>query len=374
MVGLNQSFKKVFVAPEDNAIPTTATDTTADLTDGQIGIFDATTYAAVATPTAANNKGIIIAQGTPDQGGLPGGAGIRNESDKLAKIIQSGKITKWEAKLANAGQSRIIVIGNLGDGTNTDTISGKCDEIKNIYLDLSGAPIKNLVPGTSLIRHYAVEGPCCDSCGDNCAEVADGYFRDEFYNLMTQDTLPGGQKLTDYVKITKIDQTIAGTDYYGLQFESAFVDHETSECYFDIFPYNAEPVIINASTYDPDWHDGPCTNEYAVTVTQELVLPNGDGEYVIRLEEKSKMWDYRYYPRDPALRLATGTKLYTDPTATYDEYILRFNFDYKVGGWSDTYVDSYEVHVFFQSGHGKDFVTAINGYTTLDALDVPANN
>src|SRR5699024_3016288 len=158
----NQSFKKVFVAPEDNAIPTTATDTTADLTDGQIGIFDATTYAAVATPTAANNKGIIIAQGTPDQGGLPGGAGIRNESDKLAKIIQSGKITKWEAKLANAGQSRIIVIGNLGDGTNTDTISGKCDEIKNIYLDLSGAPIKNLVPGTSLIRHYAVEGPCCD--------------------------------------------------------------------------------------------------------------------------------------------------------------------------------------------------------------------
>lgn len=367
MVGLNQDFKKVFVATNPALITTGSTNT---LASGRIGIYNADTYQAVAAPSWPTVPGIIIAQGTPDLSGLPKGAGIRNETDKT-KVILGTKITGWRGHEATTGQNEIIAIGY--DGTDdTKTISGRCDEVKNIYIKLTGKPISDLFPG-GIIKHFAVQGPCCDGCGDQCADIDGCYFRDAFIELIEQDTLIAGIPFTDYVQVTALDGTDGDDNAVcGIQFESAFVDRTTDACYFDIFPYNADPIHIEVSSYDPDWHGDACVNEFPVTVVQELEYPSGVGEYVIRLEEKSKMWDHRYYSRDLGIRQAEGTVLNTDPTLNYDEYTLEFEVTYSVLGWSDTYTDKYEVHVFFPTGTGTPFQTAINTYVASTNSGLPA--
>lgn len=369
MVGLNQSFRKVFVATNPTLITAGSTNT---LALGRIGLYNADTYAAVAAPVVSTTPRLIIAQGTPDQSTLPKGAGIRNETDKT-KVIVGRKITGWRGKKANAGQVGIITVGYDGTDT-TKTLTGKCDETKYLYIRLTGKPIEDLYPGGT-IKMYAVTGPCCDTCGDNCADIASPYFRDAFYDLITQDLIIAGIPFTNYVQVTKTDGTNEDdVDVYGLQFTSAFVERTSNACYFDLFPYNADPIHIEISSYDPDWHDSPCTDDYPVTVIQEVTYPNGSGEFVMRLEAESKMWDYRYYSRDLATRQAEGTVLITDPTLDYDEFTLEYSVDYKVLGWSDVYTDTYQVHVFFPTTTGDPFETAINGYVASAGVGLPAVN
>lgn len=369
MVGLNQSFKKVFVATNPTLITTGSTNT---LALGRIGIYNANTNVAVAAPSWPTVPGIFIAQGTPDQSNLPKGAGIRNETDK-SKVILGKKIVGWRGKKGRTGQNEIVTVGY--DGTDeTKTMTGRCDETKHLYLKLTGKPIENLYPG-GVIKHYAVTGPCCDSCGDNCAEIEDGFFRDAFYDLILQDLIIAGIPFTDYLTVTKTDGTdTEGVDVYGLSFTSAFVNRVTNACYYDIFPYEADPIHIQISSFDPDWHEGLCENEYPVTRIQEATYPAGNGEYVIRMEEQSKMMDMRYYSRDLAVRLAEGTVLNTDPALTYDQFSLDFEVEYKVLGWSDVYRDRYTLIVYFPIGTGDPFETAINTYVTSAAVGLPPVN
>lgn len=368
MVGQNQSFRKVFVATNGTLITTGDTST---LAFGRIGLYNADTYTAIAAPTVTNTPRLLIAQGTPDQSALPKGAGIRNETDK-AKVIVGRKIVGWRGKKGGTGQPGIVAVGYDGDDC-TKTISGKCDETKYLYIRLTGKPIEDLYPGGT-IKMYVVTGPCCDTCGDNCEDVEGSYFRDAFYDLITQDNIIAGIPLTDYVEVTKLDGSDdeCDQDAYGLQFKSAFVNRVSNQCYFDLFPYNADPIHIEISSYDPDLHGSPCTNDYPVTVIQEVEYPHGTGEYVMRLERLSKMWDSRYFSKDDiALRAAEGTQLVTDPTLVYDEYTVEYEIEYKVGGWSDVYRDRYQLQVFFPTGNGTAFQTAMNTYVTSAGVGLP---
>lgn len=363
MAGLNQNFKKVFVTNNNTLL---AAGTTTDLADGQMGIFDAETYAATAAPTWGTSKGIMIVEGTPDLSDLPAGAGIRNETDK-SKVILGKKITGWRKKAYSAGQNQIMTIGWDGNADNKDTknMSVKCDEIKHLYIRLTGKPIEDLFPRGYLL-HVQAQGPCCTTCGDSCADIDPTDLRDQFYDAIVGHTFLGGIALTKYITVTKLDTTsTAGDPVVGLQFESAFVERADSTFYFDLFPYNNEPVIIEVSEWNPDWHGDPsrCISTYPVTETQALEYPFGEGGYVMRYEAKARNWDFREYSKDIAIRQAEGQTLNTIPTNNYDKYTLTFEYSYKVLGWSDTYVDVYDVEVFVATGQTA-FATAINAYIT----------
>jgi hypothetical protein len=358
MVGLNSTFKKVFVVTNNTLL---ASGSTFDLAPGQLGIFNADTYAADATPTWGEEKGIIIAQGTPDMSDMPKGAGQRNETDKT-KVILGKKITGWRKKTYAAGQTNVVTIGYDGTDT-TKNMEVKCDEVKHLYIRLTGKPIEDFMPGGYLL-HVQAQGPCCDTCGDNCADVDPTALRNEFYDRIMEHTILGGTKLSKFVTVTKTDGTNAdGDPVVGLKFESGFVERASSKVYFDLFPYNAEPVFIELSEYNPDWHGERCATTYPVTVLQNAAYPMGAGGWLMRYEAYAKGWDMRYYHDDMALRQAYGDYLNTDPSQNYDKYTLSFDFQYKVLGWSDVYTDRYDVEVFVQAGNTV-FATQINNYVT----------
>lgn len=367
MVGLNQNYSKVFVIPAGKTLLAAGTTTALDTT-GQLGIFNAATYAAVAAPTFPAVKAILFAQGTPDLSALPVPAGVRNETDK-SHIIQARKIVGWKGKQGQTGQNQIVTVGYDGTDT-TKTISGRCDEIKHLYIRFTGKPIENLSPGGYIV-HVQANGPCCDTCGDNCSDVVGCTFRDQFYDELMTRQFPGGILVSKYVNITKLDGTNTTPDpdvaVCGLRFESAFVGRTTNLCYYDIFPYEADPIHIEITTYDPDWNASPCPDsDFPITELQAVEYAVGSGEAIIRIEERSKMDDYRFFSRDLGIRLAEGTTLYTNPAATYDEYILTFDFDWSVLGWSEIYNDRYDLHFYFVTGsaEGTAFRTAMNTYVT----------
>lgn len=361
MVGLNQRFHKIFVAT--NATPlTTANKTTTDLTSGQYGLFDGTTYASMgATPTYSTNKSFIIAQGTPDVSGIPKGGGIRNETDKTDHAIRGAAIVGWRGKKYQAGQQEIVTIGYDGTDT-TKSMTGQCDEIKNLYIKLTGKPIENLFPGGT-IRQYAVQGPCCDTCGDSCANIDPNIWVDGFISQINQDTFLGGIPITKFISITKLTGTdVSSNTVVGLRITGAFVEPISDLCYFDIFPYNADPVHIQVSEYNPDYHGSRCETTFPVTRIQEATYTFGSGQEVMRLEALSKMWDGRYYSDDLAIRKAEGQYLFTDPTLNYDQYVLDFDVDYMVLGWSNSYRDRYSVEFYFPTTTGTPFQAQINAY------------
>lgn len=362
MVGLNQNFRKVFVTTNNTLL---ASGTTTNLAAGQLGIFNSDTYVATNAPNWATAKGILIAQGTEDLSAMPKGAGIRNETDKT-KTILGHEILRWRTKAYQAGQTNIMTIGWDGVNGNKDTknMTVKCDEIKHLYIRLTGKPIENLVPGGYLL-HVEANGPCCDNCGDSCDSVDPTSVRDEFYDRIIEHTFLGGIPLTKYVTVTKLTTTnTAGDPCVGLQFESGFVERTSDACYFDLFPYNSDPIHIQLSEWNPDWHGTPerCTSTYPIMVIQDVAYPAGAGEAVMRYEAYGHGWDNRDYNKfDIALRKAEGQHLYTDPSLNYDLYQLTYRFKYKVLGWSDVYTDTYDIDVFVPTGQ-TGFKTAVNTY------------
>lgn len=356
MVGLNQNFRKVFVTTNTTILASGSA--TSDLAVGQLGIFNADTNVALgSTFTYPTVKGFYVAQGTPDLSYMPKGAGIRNETDK-SKVVMGKNIVGYWGKAAATGASDIVAVGY--DGTDTSkTMSGSCDQIKHLYVKITGKPIENLFPGGT-IRHYQVQGPCCDTCGDSCASVTDSTWVDGLIDQINADTFLGGIPITKFIKVTKLS---SGSSY-GIKFESAWVDRTTDSCYFNIFPYNADPIYIQLSEYNPDWHGSPCDSTYPVTVLQNAAYPFGDGQYIIRLEEFSKMWDFRYYSESLPERLAEGTVLNTDPTLKYDMWTVIFNTErWSELGWSEGLTDRYQLDVFMPTGTTA-FQSRLNSYVT----------
>lgn len=372
MAGLNQDFKKVFVTTNNTLL---VSGTTNVLAQCQLGIFDGTTYAATTAPTWSANPTLLIAQGTPDMNGnaFPKGAGLKNETDK-AKVIVGKKIINWRKKASATGQQEIWTIGYDGTDT-TKTISGSCDEIKHLYIKLTGKPIETLIPG-GLVVHVEAQGPCCATCGDSCATVDPRIFANAFIDQLNQfnilgihsdaNATEGGSTLAPLYALNKyIQYTLlydSGSTATGIQFTGAFVEHTTDTCYFDRFPYNADPVHIQVSEYNPDWHGSPCASTYPVTQIQAATYPFGDGQWVIRYEAVQHGWDDRDYNKfDTFLRQAEGQYLCTDPTVSYDKYTLTYEIEYHVLGWSDIYRDRYDLEVFVQTGQTA-FKNAINTY------------
>lgn len=354
--GLNQDFKKVFVTTNNTLL--SSGQTTVNLAQCQLGIFDAETYQSTVLPLWSTSKAILVAQGTPDLSYMPKGAGIRNETDK-AKVVIGKKILSWRKTASAVGQQQIITIGY--DGTDSSkSITGSCDEIKHLYIKLTGKPIETLIPG-GYILHVQAQGPCCETCGNSCATVSGEIFADGFIDQLNQFTFLGGIPITNFISYTKITD---GSDAWGIQFEGAFIEPSSSLCYFDRFPYNSDSVHIQLSEWNPDWHGTRCASTYAVTEIQEIEYPFGDGQWLMRYEAAAHGWDERDYNKfDIFLRQAEGQYLCTDPSVSYDKYTLEYEVSYHVLGWSDVYTDRYELEVFVEAGQAA-FKNAINGYIT----------
>lgn len=221
-----------------------------------------------------------------------------------------------------------------------------------------GSVVETAVDATHCTRIYTLTIVSNDCLDASCSEFPWHYGQ------------PGAYNGISWVAVVP-DPTSNGSGCVaGLLFESALVARKTNKCYYDLFPYEVDGVHIQLSEHNPDWHGGVCETDWPVTELQQVKYPAGSGEYVIRAEERSRMYHFKYYPKfDIAVRQAEGSDLVTDPNLFYDQYSLVFDFSYSVLGWSDVYNDRYQLDVFFPEGQGKQFENAINGYVASVGLE-----
>jgi len=196
------SYRYAFAATTPD-LPTSGT--TVDLGIGQIGIFDAKTWVATATPTS---KSIVIAQGTPDTKWIPGVA--KGNQTYKSLTIKGSKVTGWKAVKARKPQGQIYTMGF--DGVDvTKTLNVPVGKNFTFWITMSGQPIANLL-GDTPSTHYAtwteqfsVVLPCADACSDTCGDTYDcNVVADAVIAAVSDRKVIGGQYLTDYIKFTKL--------------------------------------------------------------------------------------------------------------------------------------------------------------------------
>jgi hypothetical protein len=196
------SYRYAFAATTPD-LPTSGT--TVDLGIGQIGIFDAKTWVATATPTS---KSIVIAQGTPDTKWIPGVA--KGNQTYKSLTIKGSKVTGWKAVKAQKPQGQIYTMGF--DGVDvTKTLNVPVGKNFTFWITMSGQPIANLL-GDTPSTHYAtwteqfsVVLPCAEACSDTCGDTYDcNVVADAVITAVNDRKIIGGQYLTEYVKFTKL--------------------------------------------------------------------------------------------------------------------------------------------------------------------------
>lgn len=161
-----------------------------------------------------------------------------------------------------------------------------------------------------------------------------------------------------------------GSAKAGVRIESAFVNRITGDCDYDHFTYEADPVHIYASSFDPDYNNKPDRNEWVVKQIQAMQYNAGHGVEIRVFEEDTKRDFGRHRSYNPITRQNEGFEFITDPNRFYDEYVLQFKFDYKVGGWTQKETEEYSVFFYFPEGMGKAFETALNAYIASVGLPI----
>jgi hypothetical protein len=157
----------------------------------------------------------------------------------------------------------------------------------------------------------------------------------------------------------------------GIQIEAKYTEYIPSEVTYDSYVYEQDAVHITVSEFQPDWNGLPSSFEsrWAIKKIQAYQKPQGHGAIIRSWEKQAKGYRLRERSFDPRVREIEGYQFQADSGKFYDEYILTFDFDYKVGGWSQSYSDSYKLHVFFPEGQGKNFEAAINSYVSSVGLE-----
>lgn len=168
----NHAFKKSFLAktPAD-AFTLVSSGTTAALTSGQIGLFNAKTYTAInpaSWPTT--NTPFIIAQGslfTNDKiGPYHGGY---TESVK-SKVINPKYVNKVFTVAAHSPAQHIVTVGwDLGEGSG---FQFECGKTYRLRIDLKGSPALRFLSHNVYNTVDAFSGCCTDDCSATCTGAA----------------------------------------------------------------------------------------------------------------------------------------------------------------------------------------------------------
>ena len=300
----NHAFRKSFLpSGVDAQTPLTllAAGTTADLTAGQVGVFNAKTFAALVAPSAAP---FIYAQGsyfTKDKIG-PYHGGYQ-ESVK-SKVINPKYITRLIKVAAAAPQNQIIeaCVCNL-----------KCDTTYRLRLDLKGSPALRFLSHNYYKTLDAYTGCCGDDCTAGCTgaivdptiaviswakQIATAPWLTSFI-LPTVKDWDGNEvaalasnseaDIADFVAaldayVSTFDPTAgdAATAQACLEIAVAYVDTKFGNCTFTPTDfYELQPLKILASMVDES--GDPCNMQCVdITETQAAIQASGVGETVLR--------------------------------------------------------------------------------------------
>ena len=310
----NHAFRKSFLGKSNGATPTPAlsvatSGTTANLTAGQIGLFDAKTFQAV----TSTGKPFILAQGsyfTEDKiGPVHGGY---KESVK-SKVINPKYISRVFTTCAVDAQPEI---------KETCISHTECGKTYNLRLDLKGSPALRFLSHNIYKTISAFTGCCTDDCSATCT----GALVDPtIVNIAWAKAIVNDPILSNYFLVKVIDwdgdtvatqanTTAAGiaafitaldgytstfnpdtnaADASCMRLTVAYVDTKFGICTFTPTDfYELQPLKVFASLVDES--GDPCSTRYFTAsgqvdpdgnltpVFQEAMQAQGLGETVIR--------------------------------------------------------------------------------------------
>ncbi len=205
------AFKKVYIAATNaGAITVASTGTTANLTAGVVGLFDAKTYAVItAAPSAGTNEPFILAQGsyhTIDKiGPFHGGY---QESIK-SKTINPKYISRLIKVTGSAPKSQIVALGWTGTNGGTDLgMDFQCGKTYYLRVDLKGSPALRFLSHNLYRTFDAFTGCCASNCNTGCTgDPVDA----TVVNLLWADQINNDPIFKNFISASVIVKTTTAT-------------------------------------------------------------------------------------------------------------------------------------------------------------------
>ena len=309
----NHAFRKSFLGITNGGVLSVrTTGTTADLTAGQVGLFDAKTFAALGT--GGTGKPFILAQGsyfTNDKiGPVHGGY---KESVK-SKVINPKYISRVFTTCAVEPATQVISVG-------WDQVDGhgglvfECGKTYRLRVDIKGSPALRFLSHNVYRVVDAFSGCCTDDCSATCTGATvdaacvllqwkDQLNRTPLTNNFIQPHVyinDGGDPVEVFSALDVAEgRAMPGDEYVcntetpgdvvaGLTIEAAYEDTKFGICTFTPTDhYELQPLKVFASIQDETGE--PCaikpiantsTGDY-VTELQAPRQAQGVGESVIR--------------------------------------------------------------------------------------------
>ena len=350
-----------------------ATGTTADLTAGQVGLYDINTHAVVTAENAASHPAAYIGQGSfyaSDRLGIHhGGYKESIKSPAPTKGINPKNVKRFYK--VEAAPAQDLKVRLFWDGASTDVENVfKCGKTYYMRLELKGEPILRYINRFLYKQFGAFTGCCADDCSAGCTDAAadaalvmldyakqinnDPLFKN-FIKVTPQYNNAGTPTEVTASYVSPTDPATKATVIAGLLVEVDYSETVFADCSFNQSDYynNSFVDILASMVYQ---NDDVCeggevrmnsiTGEHFYT-TQAFKLAKGLGETVLREFIASQTQSGIFFsgmPRDRettgniALKAVTRASLYTRYFLIYsvaqtgnpsnalsqDQYILSF--------------------------------------------------
>jgi hypothetical protein len=369
------SYRKVFIGKadgSDDALLAT-TGTTADLEAGEIGLFDAKTYAALtAGATFTTNREVILAQGsyhTKDVLAL--GHGPLKESIK-SRPIEGSFISSFRKVASQTALQHIVAIGYDGvDGAKDMPMD--CGKAYTIRISIKGSPTNRFIQH-DLYHDFMIETADCDECADGCDTAVSFAAREALIDDLVI-AINAHESLKNFVLAEKLDDgTVIGLKLTGAAQETVFGD-----CSFkpsDHVEEDLVKIIVSQVVNDPmvvgTVAEGSKEAGWEVTELQERRFARGLGENVLRELITFMGYKKEDYFCDPRMRETQDLNAVTDAvdrTAKYTIYYITYNVPYRNNKTNLYNNEQYEIMVAFKSTiDTSNFEDLINQYIESNGI------
>lgn len=268
-----------------------------------------------------------------------------------------GSTTAWTEgeTCTKAEQTYQLILKNDPCGSNYLTL------LQATYADLGTVTIAETNTDTCTTKYVLT----VESSNTSCIECAD-----QFYEFNAPNAFQG-------VEWTKVVADVTGVGCVcGVRLESAYVSRERKECFFDLVPYDVEPLFLSISSTNADPMDFSelCSDDFPVTVVQNIKYAQGFGSFVADQVKQSLFYEGQPWYPNPAERDALGYNLDVDLQGYYDQYTITFDAEMPTGAEYGSFGLTKEFRVewtvYFPEGEGTDFRNAINAFLSQPKSNV----
>lgn len=363
------AFRKDFL-PASTTLRTTGT--TASLTAGQIGFFNAKTFTAMSTGSVAP---FLLAQGSyfaSDKIGPVHGGYKESVKSKVINPKYISRVIKVGAKTA---QNQVVKL---------EVCNVKCDNTYRLRIDLKGSPALRFI-SHNLYRVLDAYTGCCAAGAEGALvdptivaalwakQLIEYPLLKDFVTVQVKNT--AGTVQTNLDSLTGlVTSNVSASAKAELNITVAYLDTKFGTCTFTPTDfYELEPLFIYASMVEES--GDPClSNCFTVTETQPARQASGLGETVLRQLILSGRYQQNVYPDSSRVDSLRMREIEADPalatvnrSALYDQVMILHSvprFNNPTGTFdNDQYLLVLHVPTGTETGTITEFVIAASNAT-----------